>query len=210
MNKTFIISIPMRSSKELSQTSYKTEDILLNTADAPVRYPINAYLAENISSEDTIRLILVTKQKEETYTDFTIYNEEQFLEELKSLLPDKDLPMEIRHICSPFEENSTTYEQLLLDLAKNILPGSAISCDITYGPKDVPIVFFTALDFATKALGCEIGHIFYGQGFFEDGKFCGGKLCDMGALYALRELIDVLHGRTGEDAIRILEQLIML
>ena len=40
--------------------------------------------------------------------------------------------------------------------------GARVLVDTTYGPKDLPIVIFTALNFAEKFLECQIDNIIYG------------------------------------------------
>ena len=65
----------------------------------------------------------------------------------------------------------------------SIKDGSHIIADITFGPKDVPIIVFAVLGFAEKSLGCEVDHIIYGQANFENGRPVNTKICDMSPLY---------------------------
>ncbi len=85
-----------------------------------------------------------------------------------------------------------------------------IMVDITYGPKDLPIVIFSAINFAEKFLRCEIDNIVYGQATFKDNKVVGSVICDMIPLYCLSSVTNTIKCDEPEKARKMLKSLLEL
>lgn len=86
--------------------------------------------------------------------------------------------------------------------------GSHILADITYGPKDLPVVIFAALHFAEKFLDCTVENILYGQASFADGRPVGTRLCDMSPLYCLDSITGLVRCDDPDKARNMLKALL--
>ena len=100
--------------------------------------------------------------------------------------------------------------QLMGKIVDEIDNGSHIIVDITYGPKDLPIIIFTALGFAEKFLECEVDAIIYGQASFVDGHVVNTKICDMSPLYYLSSVTNTIKCDEPEKARKALKSLLSL
>ena len=78
--------------------------------------------------------------------DYYKRNTEFFKEELEAVNIEIGADIEYKIIDSEFEEHQTVHEQLMKDIVAQIPDNSHIYVDITYGPKDLPIVLFTTLN----------------------------------------------------------------
>ena len=87
---------------------------------------------------------------------------------------------------------------------------SQIMADITYGPKDLPIVIFSTLSFAEKFLKCKIDNIVYGQADFIDDKVVGSIICDMTPLYCLSSVTNTIKCDDPQKARQMLKSLLSL
>ena len=103
-----------------------------------------------------------------------------------------------------------THDKLLLDIVDEFEENSHITADITYGPKDLPIVLFTALNFGEKFFGCEIDNIVYGQANFVDGKPTNTKICDMIPLYYLNSVTNTVNCDSPAKAKEMLKSLLSM
>ena len=95
-------------------------------------------------------------------------------------------------------------------LIEEIETGAHILVDITYGPKDLPIVIFSALNFAEKFLKCEIDNIVYGQAAFEGDKVVGSVICDMIPLYCLSSVTNTIKCEDPLKARQMLKSLLSI
>ena len=95
-------------------------------------------------------------------------------------------------------------------LVDEIDTGAHIMADVTYGPKDLPIVIFSALNFAEKFLRCEIDNIVYGQATFKDDRVVGSAICDMIPLYCLSSVTNTIKCDESEKARQMLKSLLEL
>ena len=95
-------------------------------------------------------------------------------------------------------------------IVDEIEDNSHIICDTTYGPKDLPIVLFSVLNFAEKYLKCDIDNILYGQATFVDGKPTDTKLCDMSPLYYLNSVTNTIRCDDPNKAREMLKNLLSL
>lgn len=187
MNKTVICNIPMKEKVDL--VVYTSDDKSIPASDRPVRYPINSFLEKTLKPEDQLKVILVAKN--DTYS-YAAQNTEAFKRELEVANENAQAKIEYVLINTDFSEERIVHEKLIGQLIDEIDEGTHILVDMTYGPKDLPIVIFTALNFAEKFLDCSIDNILYGQASFENGHALNTKLCDMSPLYYLGSLVHTI------------------
>ena len=203
MKKTVICNIPMM--KNVDKCIYSSEDSALKSANKAVLYPINAFLANSLTENDEVKDLLLIKR-----TGAYQENTASFIEELSQI--NKGIGAKIEHelIETDFVEEKRVHEQLMGRIVEEIDNNSHIIADITYGPKDLPIVLFAALNFVERFLDCEIENIIYGQAKFEDGKPVDTKLCDMTSLYYLNSVTNTMNCDDYDKARKMLRTLLSM
>lgn len=204
MNTTILVNIPMTI--HIQKTRYGKETHGLKASDREVFFPVNAFLEKLLRPEDTLKCILIMKHS--LYSK-SIQNLELYKSELEEI--NQEIGAEIDHVIidSDFAEERSVHEKLMAQIVEQIKDGSHIIVDMTYGPKDLPIVEFTALHFAEKFLGCQVDNIIYGQGLFnENNEFVAGELCDLSPLYSLHSLTDTMSCNDPDKARKLLKNII--
>lgn len=205
MKKIIICSIPMK--EKVDQVVYVSDDKSLPVADKAVRYPINAFLEKTIQSNDELKIVLLVKKDDYGHHD---KNTEYFKTELNEANEGIGAKIEYSVIDTEFSETKAVHAQLMGRIVDEFDIGSHIMVDTTYGPKDLPIVIFTALSFAEKFLDCKIDNIVYGQASFVNGQTVDTKFCDMIPLYYLGSITNTIHCVEPEKAKAMLKALLSL
>lgn len=205
MKKIVICNIPMR--ENVDRTIYTSADLSLPTSTRAVRFPINAFLEETLNPDDELKLVLLTKNDEYSCAQ---KNAKDFIAEIDEINKNIGAKIESTTINTAFSQEQAIHEQLMASIVEQIDVDSHILADITYGPKDMPIVLFSAMGFAEKFLSCEIDNIIYGQANFENGKVVNTKICDMIPLYYLNSVTDTIHCDEPEKAKQMLRTLLSL
>lgn len=205
MKKIIICSIPMR--EYVANTVYSSEDKSLPVSDQAFRYPVNSFLSQISKKDDELKAILLVKKDENSYYK---KNTEDFKEEIERICAEAGAKAEFVIIDTAFTQEKETHEQLMGSLVDEIDEGIHILADITYGPKDLPIVIFSALSFAEKFLKCEVDNIVYGQAEFKDNKVTGSTICDMIPLYCLSSVTNTIRCGDPQKARQMLKSLLSL
>lgn len=205
MKKLIICNIPMRES--VDQAVYASNDRSLPVSDRGVRYPINALLEKTISDNDEVKVILLSKNDKYSFSRQHI---SEFIDELNQAIVAYNVTPTIKIIDTEFKQDKLVHEQLMGRLVEEIDDEAHIMVDITYGPKDLPIVIFAAIGFAEKFLDCEIDAIVYGQASFVDGKAVNQKICDMSSLYYLSSVTNSIRCSEPNKARKTLTELLSL
>ena len=205
MKKIIICNIPMR--EYVANTVYSSEDRSLPVSDNPYRYPINSLLSQTVNAEDDLKIILLIKKDGNTFHE---KNTADYKQEIEEVCRNTGAKAEFVSIDTAFSQEKENHEQLMKRLVDEIDTGAHIMVDITYGPKDLPIVIFSTLNFAEKFLKCEIDNIVYGQATFKDDKVVGSTICDMIRLYCLSSVTNTIKCDEPEKARQMLGSLLEL
>ena len=205
MKKTIICGIPMK--KVVDQVVYRSDDKSIPSADRAVRYPVNAFLEETLKPSDELKIILLVKQDPHGSNE---HNIGLFKEELANANASIGAKVSYSVIDTDFSQSKSVHEHLMGRLVDEFDIGAHVIVDTTYGPKDLPIVIFTSLNFAEKFLKCEIDNIIYGQASFVDGHAVDTKLCDMIPLYYLGSITNTIHCIEPEKAKSMLKALLSI
>lgn len=205
MKKTIICGIPMK--KVVDQVVYRSDDKSIPSADRAVRYPVNAFLEETLKPSDELKIILLVKQDPHGSHE---HNIGLFKEELANANASIGAKVSYSVIDTDFSQSKSVHEHLMGRLVDEFDIGAHVIVDTTYGPKDLPIVIFTSLNFAEKFLKCEIDNIIYGQASFVDGHAVDTKLCDMIPLYYLGSITNTIHCIEPEKAKSMLKALLSI
>ena len=205
MKKTVICNIPMK--EIVDQSVYLSEDLSVSVSDRAVRYPISAFLENNITKEDDVTVLLLIKMDELRHYE---KNKSLFEEEIQAVNAQIGSKINIKVIDTDFSQAKSVHEQLMGRLVDEIEDESHLVVDITYGPKDLPVIIFATLGFAEQHLGCEIDNIIYGQASFVDGHAVNTKICDMSPLYYLSSVANTINCDSPDKARKTLKSLLLL
>lgn len=206
MRKVIICSMPFRAN--IQKVVYKNQDISVQTSEQAVRFPINALIESNIHNGDSLQILLLVKKDKNKFYES---NKELFLKELEETIGDREVDITTEIIYTDFIEEKQVHEELLGKIVDNIEDDSNIIADITYGPKDMPIIIFSALNFCEKHLNCTIDAIVYGLAQFNgDNEIVEGKMCDMTSLFYLNTLSETINSRDSKQARQLLRTLLEL
>ena len=205
MQKILIVSIPM-TANVAKKISYLPGPGISKVSDVKVSYPILAYLAAHMTNDDNFHCLLIKKKglygKEDQYLKL-------FQTELDEINQAIHANISYENLESDFRQEPYVHERLMENIIKAIPNRAEVYTDITYGPKDTPLVIFAALNFAEKHLQCNIKHIIYGQGYFDqDQNFTHGSVCDMMPLYSLNSLTNAIPATDPQRSRSMLEQVL--
>jgi len=206
MQITVIVNMPMTMIPQ--RKKYVSDDKSIAASDREVGYPVLSFLEETINTDDSLKFLLLTKHSEFSKWEQRV---EEFKSEADQINRKIEAEITFEILDSDFEETKYVHEKLMEKIVSHIDNGSHIIADITYGPKDLPIVVFSALMFAEKFLGCQIDNIIYGQGVFNDeGEIINTKICDMSPLYALNSLTGTMQCDDPQKARKMLNAIVSL
>ncbi|SCW81398.1 CRISPR-associated (Cas) DxTHG family protein [Lachnospiraceae bacterium C10] len=205
MKKIVICNIPMR--ENVAKTVYSSEDSSLPVSEKPYRYPINSFLSQTITNQDDLKIILLIKKDGNVFYE---KNTEDYRREIEDICVENGATAEFVFIDTDFSQDKENHEQLMGRIVDEIEIGAHVMVDITYGPKDLPIVIFTALSFAEKFLKCEIENIVYGQATFEGDKVVESRICDMIPLYCLSSVTNTIKCDDPQKARKMLKSLLSI
>ena len=208
MEKIVFTNIPM--TKKLHALKYSIDGNSEIDYDGKVVFPINAVLAKTLKKDETVTVVLLKKLDVEGNSDINVG---EFMKELNSINGRIGASIDYKIIDTPFEEDKDTHETLLRRMIDTIKDNSVIYADMTYGPKSLPIVLFSVLNFAEKFLNCNIKNIVYGKVNFvsnEKGESLPSNpvLCDMTPLYYLNSVTNSMECKNGEEDRKMLDNLL--
>lgn len=203
MKKIVICNIPMK--ENVDKSVYTSNDLSLPASSRAVRFPINAFLEETMKQDDELKFVLLTKNDEYSYAR---KNAEDFISEIDEINKNIGAKLEFVTIDTVFSQELSIHGELMAKIVDQIDVDSHILADITYGSKDMPIVLFSAMEFAERFLRCEIDNIIYGQANFEKGNAVNTKICDMISLYGLNIVTGAIHCDEPEKARQMLKALL--
>ena len=208
MEKIVFTNIPM--TKKLHALKYSIDGNSEIDYDGKVVFPINAVLAKTLKKDETVTVVLLKKLDVEGNSDINVG---EFMKELNSINGRIGASIDYKIIYTTFEEDKDTHETLLRRMIDTIKDNAVIYADMTYGPKSLPIVLFSVLNFAEKFLNCNIKNIVYGKVNFvsnEKGESLPSNpvLCDMTPLYYLNSVTNSMECKNGEEARKMLDNLL--
>ncbi len=202
MKKIIFCNIPMKDS--LDTQIYGDDKNLNISATRKVAFPINAMFEGEFRKGDDIKVVSLLKND---INGNSKKNMQKFIEEMQDINLSVGATISFEYIESPFEENRKVQEDLLYAMVEKLEENSKIYCDITYGPKSLPIIAFSVMNFADKFFKCDISGIVYGKVDFVDGKPCNPSLFDMTSLYYLNALTNTMEC-DGENTKEMLKTLL--
>ena len=153
------------------------------TAEGRFHMPVNAILPANIENGSHVRVVILESTRESIDADAIA---DLCRKETESVLSGKDCQIEISIVKNPFSASRENMGRIYKSLLPEIVEGSTVLADVTYGPKYIPLLIFSLLSYAERFLGCEVESIIYGQVFFDaQKKPYNPQLFDITSIYLL-------------------------
>ena len=203
MNKLVILHTTLQ--EIIHPLGYNSEDASVPDSIADVIYPVNAFLASSISTEDRVKVLLICKKDlEGRFTQ----NLESFTDEFDRLCGKLCQTYDIQIITTSYGSETITQKQVIKQIVDAIDPGCEIISDITYGSKDFAILLMCVLSFAIKHLNCIADHILYREVFFKNGAPTNPVLRNFAPLLHLTSLTYTLNSNSPEQARNLLDTIL--
>lgn len=212
MSKIIFNDLPMK--KELHAFQYMAEGNSKIQYEDKVIFPVNSVLAKTLKKGESVKIVFLSKEDPEGNSKA---NEKIFQNELNAINEKIGADIIYKNITTPFVETKDIHEKVFRAIIGELEKDAEIICDITYGPKTLPLILFTALNFAEKFFGCKIENIVYGKvNFVDDGSGTGKTkpinpvLYDLTPLYFLNAVTNVMECKNAEEAVRSLDFLLKM
>jgi len=203
MKKIVFCNIMMKN--EIERHRYKVNGNSSVEFDGEVAFPINGVLARTLKKGDDVKVVLL---KKEDISGNSGKNTGEFIGELDRINAGIGAKIEYKILSTPHNESREVQEKLLKDMIEELENGAEIYADITFGTKSLPIIVFSALNFAEKFFKAEIKNIVYGKVDFKDNKAVNPELFDMTALFYLNSIANTMECKDGESAKRLLHTIL--
>ena len=205
MKKIIFSDLPMKPKEKLIKHQYKVDGNSTIEYDGEVIFPVNSVLARTMEKGDKVKVVLLSKIDVEGNS---AVNAGLFQKELNEINRTIGADIEYITLATPFEETKNVHETLLRDMIGKLEDNAEIIADITYGPKPLPIIMFSVMNFAEKFFNAQIKNIVYGKVDFVNDIPVNPVLYDLTPLYYLNSVTNAMEFKNSQEAIKALELLL--
>lgn len=207
MKKIVFVSLMMADA--MNKRTYPVDGNVFIEYDKDVYYAINGVLAKTLKEKDDVKVVLLeTKAGDKAGTK----NAQLFMEELNQINEINKIGANISYeiIPSDFITSKNKYNELFLKLIKTLENEAEIYADITFGPKSLPLLIFSAIQFGEKFFDCSIGNVIYLKAEFKNNVLVEGTqlVCDYTPMYLLNSMINTFENTSKENVINIFEKIL--
>ena len=204
MKKIVIATLPLAKGNET--THYTPKGNFVRDYPHRVHYSCNAFLAQTLTKDDQVKLILIKTSGGANAGD---ENAEIFVNELNEINANCGATIEKPVIIeADFEPDKNQFHKIFLQLVKELDYKAKIYADLTFGHKAYPVLLMTVLQFAEKYYNADIANIIYGKVEFVERNVIDqnkSALYDLSPLYGLSSLSNVMQASTAEKAIQAID-----
>ena len=200
-----IVFVTLMMADDMHKRHYPVDGNSFIEYSGEVYYAINAVLAKTLKAGDDIKIVLIETKAGD---DAGAKNAQLFMNELNEINTcGASITYEV--IPSSFLETKDNFKGLYKKLLKILENDAEISADITFGPKALPLMIFSAMQFAEKFFDCSIGNVIYLKSEFKNGKVDEKSqvICDYTPLYMLNSFTNTIESSSGERAVAAIEAL---
>ena len=200
-----IVFVTLMMADDMHKRHYPVDGNSFIEYSGEVYYAINAVLAKTLKVGDDIKIVLIETKAGD---DAGAKNAQLFMNELNEINTcGASITYEV--IPSSFLETKDNFKGLYKKLLKILENDAEISADITFGPKALPLMIFSAMQFAEKFFDCSIGNVIYLKSEFKNGKVDEKSqvICDYTPLYMLNSFTNTIESSSGERAVAAIEAL---
>ncbi|GHU81963.1 hypothetical protein FACS189468_5530 [Spirochaetia bacterium] len=204
MKKIVFCNIMMKA--KLDSFRYNVSGNSTIAFDGEVIFPINGVLAKTLDEADSVKVVLLKKDDINNNSD---RNVGEFMRELNIINKGIGAAIDYKVLSTPHDESRPIQEKLLKEMVDELTDGVAIYADITYGPKSMPIIVFSVLNFAEKFFNADIKNIVYGKvDFDKNNNPVNPELFDMTPLFYLNSLANTLACKDSDQAKKMLASIL--
>lgn len=200
-----IVFVTLMMADDMHKRHYPVDGNSFIEYAGEVYYAINAVLAKTLQNYDDVKVVLIeTKAGDRAGSK----NAQLFMNELNNLNTcGASITYEI--IPSSFVENKDGFKELYKKLLKALENEAELFADITFGPKSLPLMIFSAMQFAEKFFDCFVGNVIYLKTEFKNGKIDEQSqiICDYTPLYMLNSFTNTIECASGDKAVAAIEAL---
>ena len=118
-------------------------------------YAINSVLAQTMKADDEIKFVLIQTRGGDNAGPQNIARFQEEIETLNTC--GANLSYEV--IASEFVENKDKFKTLYTKLIKTLENEAELYADITFGPKSLPLLVFSTMQFGEKFFDCSVGNV---------------------------------------------------
>lgn len=172
-----------------------------------ISFPINAILSKELKKGDDVLAVLLTKND---IGGNCVNNAEVYKAELNDINKNIGANIEYKIIDSDFDESKGTQEKLLSKMVNVLSEKAEVYCDMTYGPKSLPIIQFSVLNFGEKHFDIDLKYLVYGKVDFVDSNPCNPSTVNMTPLYYLNSLTNTIECSSSDESKRMLNAVLSL
>ena len=208
MTKTFVYSTKLNKTADFVAKTYSVpKDISarpnIKVSKNPVFFPINTVSASFVGKGDDVRVIIL-KNYEKSDDGSGLANADEVAkicrDECERVFSEAGCKCSFTEIPIMFDGTSDNIGKCYLDLLNALEYKTEIYLDMTFGPKFVPFVVFSAFNYAEKFFKSDACGIYYGQVYFNKDR--GGdsngdaikagseELHDLSSIYRLSSFCD--------------------
>ena len=201
-----IVFVTMMMANDMHKRHFPVDGNTFIEYPGETYYAINAVLAQTIKLNDEIKVVLIQTKGGDNKGSKNI---SLFIDELNTLNPcGASITYEV--ISSQFVENKDKFKNLYIQLIKSLENNAEIYADVTFGPKSLPLLVFSAIQFGEKFFDCSIGNVIYLKAEFKNSIFVEGSqmIYDFTPLYMLNSFTNTIECATGRKAIASIEALL--
>lgn len=200
-----IVFVTLMMADDMHKRHFPVEGNSFIEYPGEVYYAENAVLAKTMQADDDIKIILLhTNAGDKDGSK----NAELFKTELNELNT-VGAKISFEEIEAEYVVSKNQFKTLYKKLIKYLEKDVELSADITFGPKSLPLLIFSTLQFGEKFFNCSIGNVVYQKIEMKGGKPVEGTqlLCDYTPLYLLNSFTNTIESSSGENAIAAVEAL---
>lgn len=200
-----IVFVTLMMADDMHKRHFPVEGNSFIEYPGEVYYAVNAVLAKTMQADDDIKIILLhTNAGDKAGSK----NADLFKSELNELNT-VGAKISFEEIAAEYVVSKNQFKTLYKKLIKYLEKDVELSADITFGPKSLPLLIFSTLQFGEKFFNCSIGNVVYQKIEMKGGKPVEGTqlLCDYTPLYLLNSFTNTIESSSGENAIAAVEAL---
>jgi hypothetical protein len=192
--------------EKITRLKYKVSGNSTIEYNGEVVFPINGVLAKTLKRDDDIKVVLLKKDGIHGNGDINVG---EYMKELNTINQGIGAQIDYKVLSIPHDESRQIQEKLFKDMINEIGEGVQVYSDITYGPKSLPVIAFSAFNFAEKFLKADIKHIVYGKVDYDDkGNQINPELFDMTALFYLNSIASTMECKSASEAKKLLDTIL--
>ena len=190
--------------QNLKQIYYKGTNVETD-AENKYYYPASSAVVKRLRNADRVKVIMISTSPDNKNSKI---NKGLLEQEFRHIAQKYNIALEFKEIrlikCR--DKVVCHFDKWIYRISKEILPGSEVLADITYGQKPLVPVVFSALKVAEEIYSCDIRSILYGSIDFNDydkDDVCG-DMYDLSSVFYLSDVVshlDASDGKRKNDAL---------